>query len=245
MTSKDMGVWQTMCWADMAEQWREHLRYFLNQVSSRAPVELALALGAEDPEYKRIAAAWDTLDLQGRQEASHALDELARKTAYLTRPYCQRCGKCCHNSGPTLYREDLELLRSGRLSPHVLVTYRAGARVYSHFHGGEIALEHEVVAIAPDARGGCPYLAAHPTACRMHRDTPLQCQAQKCWDTAASEALQARPGLTRLEIIPRGHAARALVQLFEAGGDEAELRERAKKEAGEYALALDFLFGKA
>jgi len=239
----DRGIWNTKTWAEMGRAWRDHLRYFLNQVSSRAPVEAALTLAGEDPEFQRIAREWDSMDLEARKEAAHYLDELARKTAYQTRPYCQRCGTCCENSGPTLYLEDLPHIRSGLLSPGRLVTHLAGARVYSHFHGREITLEREVVMVAPDERGHCPYLARNPTMCRIHRTVPVQCLAQQCWDTSASERLQRRAGLTRLDIIPRDHPARGLVEEFEAGGELEELKERAEEEALEYADALEFLFG--
>lgn len=237
------GVWHTALWADMAAKYREHLRYFLTQVSSRASVEVALVLVGEDPDYQRIARQWDGMDTEARMEASGYLDDLARTTAYMTRPYCQRCGTCCQHAGPTLYPDDLELIRSGRLGLDRLVTHRAGTRVYSHYLDREVSLEREVVMIAPDERGGCPFLALHPTTCRIHRYLPVQCQAQQCWDTSAWEALQAKDGLMRLEIIPEGHPARALVEALEAGGNMAVLRERAAKEAGEYAGALDFLLG--
>ena len=240
---KVRGIWHTERWADLRQAWRDHLRYFLNQVSSHAPLEAALILAGEDPEFQRIQEAWDTMDLEARKAASEYLDELARKTAYQTRPYCQRCGTCCENSGPTLYLEDLPHIRSGLLSPDRLVTHRVGARVYSHFHDREITLEREVVMVAPDERGTCPFLARNPGTCRIHRTVPVQCLAQQCWDTSASERLQRRAGLTRLDIIPRDHPARKLVEEQEAGGDLVELRARAREEALEYAEALDFLFG--
>ena len=135
------------------------------------------------------------------------------------------------------------LIRDGRIRPEELVTHLEGARVFSHFHGEEITLEHEVVMIAPDEHGGCPYLARFPHACRIHRHAPVQCLAQQCWDTSASERLMRRPGLTRLEVIPVGHPARRLVEEQMAGGDVEALKARAREEAGEYAEALGFLFG--
>mgnify|MGYP006971728302 CR=1 FL=1 len=45
------GARHTERWADMALKYRDHLRYFLNQVSSRASLEVALVLVGEDPDY--------------------------------------------------------------------------------------------------------------------------------------------------------------------------------------------------
>ena len=183
------------------------------------------------------------MDPEARSVASAYLDDLARKTAYLTRPYCQRCGTCCRHAGPTLHAEDLELIRSGRLALGRLVTHRVGARVFSHYLDREVTLEREVVMIASGEGGRCPFLSFNPTQCSIHRHLPVQCQAQQCWDTSASDELQMRPGLTRLDILLEGDPARALVEELEAGGDAAQLRARVKVEAPDYLGALDFLFG--
>ena len=172
--------------SDLSEQAHDLLRFWLRSVGSKAPVEVASVILGEHEAYRDLERRWDAMSPKLR---SAALEQLVRKVAYGTRPYCMRCGTCCRNSGPTLYPGDEALVRDGIIPRSALLRYKPGTRVFDHYQGKEVALEQELVKVDTTAEGVCPFLQGPPAACAIHQNRPRQCQAQMCWDTEAFEEL--------------------------------------------------------
>jgi Fe-S-cluster containining protein len=178
------------------------MRFWLQAVSSPAPVEHLEAVLEADAEYREIAAGWSELADEDRSRTAAQLDELFRREAYRTRPFCVRCGQCCTNAGPTLYPGDERLVQAGELPLHRLITHRRGERVYSHAEGRAVVLEHECVQVAASPSGTCSLCDGETRTCTAYGSRPRQCSEQRCWAADAGRALARQRGLGRLDLLP-------------------------------------------
>jgi len=220
-------------WDKLATHHRVHLRYWLKLVHSPAAVEEAENWLHNLPAFKDLSQQWDGMSSAQREEAAETLNRIFRQAAYATRPFCLRCGACCGKSGPTLYPGDESLVWSGMdpeqgaetraLRWSQLHTFRRGEEVFSHYAEGRQLLQHECVIVAPAQAGGCPHHARH--GCAIHDHRPVQCRAQKCWDTAASAKLEAGPGLTRLHLLPPKDPLREMIKEHDEQCDPRTLRQ--------------------
>jgi Fe-S-cluster containining protein len=128
---------------------------------------------------------------------------------------CRQCGTCCLQGGPALHKEDLGLIRSGKLPINRLITVRKRELADDPLTGGVHAVAYELVKINGTGRDWrCFYYAAEK-GCTIYASRPSACRVLKCWDTAAILALVGRDMLTRLDILLAEDSLRPLVEEHE------------------------------
>ena len=155
-------------------------------------------------------------------------------------PECRRCGQCCRLGGPTLMREDADLLLSGVLPLSALVCLRRGEWARHDGSRGTTALAAPGPdSLAPLAREmlkiagtgiaphpwQCPSLheAAGQAACAIHNRRPRQCRALFCEAPQAVEELLATGDfLSRAELFARLAAREARASLWRELADAHE-----------------------
>ncbi|MBN1656374.1 MAG: YkgJ family cysteine cluster protein [Deltaproteobacteria bacterium] len=111
---------------------------------------------------------------------------------------CVRCGQCCRKSSPTLYLQDLELVRSEKIPLSNLVTLRKGEPVTSPFSQTPFYLPEECIKLRekPGATE-CIFLDSATDLCLIYQSRPYQCQVQTCWDASGIKELTSQTMLTR------------------------------------------------
>lgn len=118
---------------------------------------------------------------------------------------CEGCGKCCRQGGPALHREDLDLVRSGKIPTTSLITIRKGELAHNPLTGSVQPVAVELVKITGTGRQwDCRY---HDVSkgCTIYQYRPLACRALKCWDTEEVLALVEKDTLSRMDILPVDH----------------------------------------
>ena len=119
---------------------------------------------------------------------------------------CRRCGACCIEGGPALHRQDLELVRSGRIPLNRLITFRKGELAHNPKSGKVQAVRQEVVKIG--GIGGdwrCSYFDEAGKGCGIYGHRPQACAALKCWDTGEILELVEQDVISRLDILAADH----------------------------------------
>ena len=207
-------------------------------MGSRASVAKAEIWLGQQPAYVNIACTWDVITAPRREAAARELALLFRAAAYATRPFCVRCGDCCKNAGPTLFPGDEAILHSGQVTYPMLRTLRAGEEVWDHLAGERQVLQHEVVTISPALAGNCPLYDTAAHTCTAYDVRPAQCKAQKCWDTADSDAMAGWRGLERLDLLEDDDPLRAVISAHDRDAPPGRLRELASPALGGDADAV-------
>ncbi|MGQ9499681.1 MAG: YkgJ family cysteine cluster protein [Dissulfurimicrobium sp.] len=129
---------------------------------------------------------------------------------------CIRCGQCCLNGGPTLHREDIELIRQDILHPDCLFTIRKGEFVYHPSEDRLIAAQQEMIKIKGTARTwACVFFDRTESVCKIYENRPLECRILKCWDPVDSVRLFMQNTLSRRDIIPQGSALDEIISAYE------------------------------
>lgn len=147
-------------------------------------------------------------------------------------PECRRCGQCCRLGGPTLMREDADLVLSGVLPLSALVCLRQGEWARHEGSRGATALAAPGPdSLAPLAREmlklagtglaphpwQCPFLRddGRLSACAVHDRRPRQCRTLFCEAPQAVEELLASGAfLARDELFARLAATEARAPLW-------------------------------
>lgn len=170
---------------------KEDARTVLWEVGSSVDPETLIEGVLE--EIQALGAADVTDDEKDREELGMRIREILLRAAYATRPYCIRCGTCCTKGGPTLFREDMDLLTRGVLRPGHLLTIRKGEWTYSNESDKMEQTDTEVVKIRelPGTRT-CVLYRRSDKECGIYESRPLQCRRQECW--APAEALRTSEG---------------------------------------------------
>ena len=115
---------------------------------------------------------------------------------------CRRCGTCCEKGGPTLHREDLPLVESGKIPLADLFTIRTGEMVLEPMQETPVPATEELIKIRGTGETWCcRYLDATSKACRIYHDRPRECRAQKCWDDTEIRAVYPVDRLQRKDIL--------------------------------------------
>ncbi len=228
-----MSDGKNTAWDELAPLREVRLKHWLQAVGSETPVVEARQLLREQDGYRDLARRWETLEPHEHEAAGAQLDELMRVTAYSTRPFCVHCGRCCRNAGPTLFPGDEALLLVGVITRAALRTLRVGEEVRSHHEGRLVVLEREQVTFVPGREGHCRFWNRAASRCSIHDQRPVQCRAQKCWDTSFADALMGRPGMTRLDLLQQDDPLREVVLRHEERCSPNELRRLAGEAAGD------------
>ncbi len=119
-----------------------------------------------------------------------------------TQNSCLRCGICCIQGGPALHRQDLDLVRSGRIALNSLIAVRKGELAHNPKTGKVQAVRAELVKIGGTGREWrCSYFDEANKGCTIYTHRPQACEVLKCWDTEEILSLVEQDVLSRLDIL--------------------------------------------
>ncbi|MFP4214114.1 MAG: YkgJ family cysteine cluster protein [Desulfohalobiaceae bacterium] len=133
-----------------------------------------------------------------------------------SRQECSRCGTCCMSNPPGLHPQDQALYSAGVLQKEHLLTLRTGELVWDNIQQRILPLEQEMVRL--QARPGstaCIFYQPLRRSCSIHGRHPLECRAQKCWDTRQVYQAYQQPRLDRLDLLPADSALGRIIQEHE------------------------------
>ena len=159
----------------------------------------------QTPVFREVVSGWAAIGGPQRLDAWKRLLVAAEEACRVILPACVQCGECCRMGSPTLHREDLPLLQSGKIPWDQLVTLRKGEPARSPFDGRPFILpgeriklrekegQSECVFLINDTRGG-------GADCSIYFDRPVQCRAQACWDPIPARETAQMPFLLREHI---------------------------------------------
>ncbi|MEJ2247032.1 MAG: YkgJ family cysteine cluster protein, partial [Acidobacteriota bacterium] len=190
----------------------------------------------KDSSYQDIKNSWE--DLAPEERTAKWREQLERivKTAYLSRPYCLRCGECCSRVSPSLHFEDLGLFNKGILQYRDVYTLRKGEPVLNNIKGNLDTLSQELIKIKEDPESRqCNFYQEEEKSCRIYEQRPLQCRTQECWNPQALEQLWNRDKLTRQHFLNDDADFMELVEIHEQRCSTENLDRAIKKywETGE------------
>ncbi len=101
-----------------------------------------------------------------------------------------------------MHKQDLELIKSGKLHGRFLFTIREGEPAEDNVKGGLIHAESDIIKIkSRDNAPACLFANFSKNQCSIYEDRPLECRVLKCWDTKEIEALYDKERLSRKDII--------------------------------------------
>lgn len=184
--------------------WKQPMPSLLKAVHSKVKLSEVVRAIEEDPVYKEILEKWDSLTLEEMRQAWEKTNSLMTKAAYATRPYCVRCGDCCKESSPVLYREDLSLLTDGILDKGNVFTLRKGEIGYSPKEGRTVVLAEEMIKLK-EIGGEDQCLFYKEGGCSIYDNRPLQCRTLECWNPESFEPLSSSKYLDRKNILGEDH----------------------------------------
>ena len=115
---------------------------------------------------------------------------------------CRRCGTCCRQGGPALHGPDLALLRSGALSPDILITVRKGELAHPPLGNDPEPVASEFLKLA--GQGGtwcCVFYDNLAKGCRRYDCRPMACGLLDCQEPGPLLALAGQDLLTRFDCL--------------------------------------------
>lgn len=126
---------------------------------------------------------------------------------------CRRCGQCCRKGGPALHGPDAALFSGPQaLDLSLLVTFRAGERVFDQLRDRVLPLARELVKLrGAEGSRTCVLFAERERACSLYGRRPEECRALLCRDTSALAAMYDKDRLARADLLPRGHGVLAVL----------------------------------
>lgn len=117
---------------------------------------------------------------------------------------CIQCGTCCGKGGPALHKEDIHLIKSGKILCKSLVTIREGEPAFNNVKNRLVPTVSDIIKIKSKRnRRACIFLDDEDgtASCAIYDIRPVECKALQCWDTTAIEALYDRNRLTRKDLL--------------------------------------------
>ncbi len=115
---------------------------------------------------------------------------------------CQQCGTCCIKGGPALHKEDIDLVKSGKIPITSLITIRRGELVYKPHRNEPEEASCELIKISGLGREWqCRFFSAGLKSCSIYADRPISCRKLECWNTAEIEQLVEKDTLDRFDIV--------------------------------------------
>ena len=140
----------------------------------------------------------------------------------MPRDHCVRCGQCCTGSTPGLHKEDVALVREGRLQKRALFTIRTGELVRDNIRGEVRVTEEEIIKVKGHGESeACMHYDEASKACRIYSHRPIQCRALSCWDAHEFMHAYQTPKATRRDIV----TDRILLNLMERHEEKCGYRE--------------------
>lgn len=228
------------------EAWvKESLEGMLVEIHSPAAMEGVWADFQAKPVYQNLIKHWPDWNKAHRESRWEAFCRELEKTAYGTRPFCLRCGECCQKGSPTLYAEDLGILRRGIIKRTELITLRSGEIGFSNVSNDLVLLTEERVKVKekPGSRQ-CLFFDPEDRGCRIYEDRPLQCRVMECWNPDGYQSLEAQLFLSRKELLSPQDPLIPVIEDHEKRCAVSKLQEalsgiqRGRTEAQEEALDM-------
>lgn len=128
---------------------------------------------------------------------------------------CKQCGTCCKQGGPTLHRQDLDLVRSGRIPVSRLITIRKGELVHNPLAEKIQPVSVELVKlVGKKGQWECCFYD-DKLGCTVYRDRPYACRVLKCWDIVEISALMEKDTLSRFDILDKDDPLVTLIMEYE------------------------------
>lgn len=129
---------------------------------------------------------------------------------------CVQCGTCCRKGGPTLHRQDLDLLKQGRIGYQHLTTIRAGETAYNPLSDKAEPAKREMVKISgTDGDWTCLFLNRADNSCSIYDQRPLECRLLQCWDPADLLAVINTDTIVRIDIINPDDPICSVIEMHE------------------------------
>lgn len=216
---------------------RRALEAMLRDIHSPASLADVWARVLGEEACRGLLRNWKGWSPQERRKGWEKAGRVIEKAAYATRPYCLRCGTCCRKGSPSLYRDDLPLLRGGGLSRLDLITLRRGEVVYSNETDRFIGLPEEQIKIRenPGSRE-CLFFRQEASGCLIYEERPRQCRVLECWNPAGYRVLKKSRLLSREDLLDPADPLLPVVKTHEQGCSVLRLKEwldKAAEQAGD------------
>ncbi len=149
-------------------------------------------------------------------------------TSKIDRNQCLRCGTCCTKGGPSLHRDDINLLKDGHLSYSDLITIRLGESAFSPVSGKVEPVKQELVKLAGKSRSWtCGFYndSGKESLCELYENRPLECRLLKCWDPQDLLSVIGKESITRRDIINPGDPILEIITLHDKECSFQEVEE--------------------
>ena len=209
---------------------KKSLESLLEEIHSPAEIEKVWTDWQSRPIYQDLIRHWPDWNKAHRESRWEALCRELEKAAYGTRPFCLRCGECCRKGSPTLYLEDLGILKRGIIKRSELITLRSGEIGFSNVTDDLVLLAEERVKVKemPGSRQ-CLFLNPENQGCLIYEDRPLQCRVMECWNPEGYQALDARLFLSRKELLSPHDPLIPVIEVHEKRCAVSKLQEALSK----------------
>lgn len=152
----------------------------------------------QDTVCQELIASWPHSDESEKVAIWKKLLRRGVETLQQIVETCVQCGECCRKSSPTLYSQDVELVRSEKIPLTNLVTLRKGEPVVSPFSNTPFYLPEECIKIREKpGTTECVFLGSETDLCSIYDKRPYQCRVQSCWNNSGIKQLTSQSILTR------------------------------------------------
>lgn len=186
----------------LREAWKEQIKNILADSELLVPPRRLQLQVESHPEAIQIFKSWNNALPSEKVRLWKELIEITRKESLNPLPACVQCGECCRRGSPSLYVEDLELLRLEKIPMDRLVTLRRGEPVRDPRQGKAHFLTDERIKIKEKpGTNECVFFDPASCLCTIYENRPIQCRAQACWDPSSFNELSEIPYLTRRDIL--------------------------------------------
>jgi len=116
---------------------------------------------------------------------------------------CERCGTCCAKGGPSLHRDDKNLLQEGFINHEHLIVLRRGEMALLPMDDEPAAISQEVLKVKGKGKDWeCLFFRRQDNSCIIYEHRPLECRLFQCREPSAIQSIAARDTLTRFDLIP-------------------------------------------
>jgi Fe-S-cluster containining protein len=181
---------------------RQSVERLLREIHSPASLDDLWPEIQNGSVYQNLFRHFSSWTESYRERQWEALCREMEKAAYATRPYCLRCGDCCRQGSPTLYFEDLPILRRGVIKRMDLLTLRSGEVGLSNETRELVLLAEERIKVKEKPGGReCFFLEPKTNGCRIYEDRPLQCRVMECWNPDHFQDLETQTFLSRKALL--------------------------------------------
>jgi Fe-S-cluster containining protein len=226
---------------------KQTLNHLLKKIHSSAELEEVWPDMQAKDVFQNLIRYWSGWNKAHRENRWEVLCRELEKTAYSTRPFCLRCGECCQKGSPTLYIDDLGILRRGIIKRTELITLRCREIGFSNVTSDLVLLTEERVKVEekPGSRH-CLFFNPDDRGCRIYDDRPLQCRVMECWNPDKYQSLESHRFLSRKELLSPDDPLIPLIEAHEKRCALSQLQEALSRiNRGDISAqedALDIIF---